>query len=308
MQVLSPNQRARLRWVFVGSGGIRAGWSVLLFALIVAGLGFAIGMFIRHVLHHVPQKPTGEIAPVPILIREVIFCAICFAATAMMAWIEGRSAWSYGLQGPRVVAKFVTGWVGGLVCLSLLVLALYAGGYLAFEGRALHGLSIVGYGLVWLLVFFLVGLFEETLFRGYVQATLARGMGFWPAAAVISLSFGAAHLSNGGESVAGIAGVVVAGLIFCLLLWMSGSLWLGIGFHTAWDWAQSYLYGTPDSGLMMRGHLFVTHAVGDARLSGGSAGPEGSILGAPVLICGLLAMVFLLRRLGMFTLRVVAAE
>jgi membrane protease YdiL (CAAX protease family) len=270
--------------------------------------GFVVGMFFRHVLHHVPQKPVGELAPSFLLIRDAVFFAVTLAATAVMGWIEGKSVWSYGLQGPRVVAKLAAGWVGGLVCLSLLVVALDAGGYLAFDGRALHGLSVLKYGLVWLLAFFLVGMAEESLFRGYVQATLARGMGFWPAAVVVSLLFGAAHLGNGGESVGGIIGVIAAGLIFCLLLWVSGSLWLGIGFHTAWDWAQSYLYGTPDSGLMMRGHLFMTHAVGDSRFSGGSAGPEGSILGAPVLICGLLAMVFLLRWLGMFARPVVAAE
>lgn len=301
-------QRARLRWIFLGSDGIRAGWSVLIFALVMAFFGFVVQVFFRHVLHHVPQKPTGEISPMFVLIRDAVFFALTLAATAVMGWIEGRSVWSYGLQGPLVIAKLVCGWLGGLVCLSLLVLALNAGGYLVFDGRALHGVSMVGYGLVWLLAFFLVGLAEETLFRGYLQATLTRGMGFWPAAAVVSLTFGAAHLGNGGESIAGITGVIVAGLIFCLLLWISGSLWLGIGFHTTWDWAQSYLYGTPDSGLMMRGHLFMTHAAGDARLSGGSAGPEGSILGAPVLICGLLAMVFLLRRLGMFAAPAVAAE
>jgi membrane protease YdiL (CAAX protease family) len=308
MKFLSPTQQAGLRWVFIGSDGIRAGWSVLIFAFVIGFFGFAVQMFFVHVLHHVPKKPTGEIAPAFLLIRDAIFLAVTLVATAVMGLIEGKSVWSYGLQGPRVVAKFVSGWVGGLVCLSLLVVALNASGYLVFDGRALHGVSIVGYGFVWLLAFLLVGLSEETLFRGYVQATLTRGMGFWPAALVISLSFGAAHLGNPGESVAGIAGVVAAGLIFCLLLWVSGSLWLGIGFHTAWDWAQSYFYGTPDSGLMMRGHLLVTHAVGDARMSGGSAGPEGSILGAPVLICGLLAMVFLLRWLGMFAAPAVAAE
>jgi len=41
----------------------------------------------------------------------------------------------------------------GLVCLSLVVGVLYAGGFLAFDGWALHGLPILGYGLIWLPVF-----------------------------------------------------------------------------------------------------------------------------------------------------------
>jgi len=130
---------------------------------------------------------------------------------------------------------------------------------------------------------------------------LTRGIGFWPAAALISIVFGLFHVGNPGESYAGLIGVVVAGLVFCVLLRVSGSLWLGIGFHTAWDWSQSYLYGTPDSGTMMRGHLLETRAIGDALISGGSAGPEGSVLGAPVMAIGIILLIVLWRRLGVIS-------
>jgi membrane protease YdiL (CAAX protease family) len=192
------------------------------------------------------------------------------------------------------------GCAGGFASLSLLVAVLYGGGFLVFDGVALHGLSIVFWGVLWLAAFVLVGLSEETMFRGYIQYTLARGIGFWPGAVLISLLFGAAHLQNHGENFFGIVQVVAAGLIFCLLLWLSGSLWLAIGFHTAWDWAQSFFYGTPDSGLMMAQHLFITHAAGNPRFSGGSAGPEGSLLAAPILLLGLLVLVLVCRRLALF--------
>ena len=50
---------------------------------------------------------------------------------------------------------------------------------------------------------------------------------------------------------------------------MTGSLWWAIGFHAAWDWGESYFYGTSDSGLMARGHLFGEHPVGKLLWSGG---------------------------------------
>jgi membrane protease YdiL (CAAX protease family) len=299
--------RGRIRWIFVGAHGIRAGWSFLIFIAVLGAMVGAFGAFAHFVLHHHPQVPKGEMPPGQLLIREVIFLVLTLAATAIMARIERRSLWSYGLAGPRPVGNFAAGWLGGLACLSLLVGGLNAGGYLVFDGAALHGIDIIGYALIWLLVFLLVGLGEEALFRGYLQATLARGIGFWPAAIVMSLLFGLAHTSNPGEDLAGIIGVIVAGLVFCLLLRVSGSLWLGIGFHTAWDWAQSYLYGTPDSGLMMRGHLLATHAAGNVRFSGGSAGPEGSVLGGPALVLGLLALVWTARRAGLFAARQPAA-
>jgi membrane protease YdiL (CAAX protease family) len=94
------------------------------------------------------------------------------------------------------------------------------------------------------------------------------------------------HKGNPGESPIGLLSAGLAGMVFCLSLWRTGSLWWAIGFHTSWDWAQSFVYGVADSGLMTQHHLMATHPVGRPILSGGTTGPEGSvmILGAFVLI------------------------
>ena len=92
------------------------------------------------------------------------------------------------------------------------------------------------------------------------------------------------HLGNAGETAAGIAAVGVAGLVFAYSLWWTGSLWWAVGMHTAWDWAETCLFGTADSGLRAVGHVLTTHAAGPAWLSGGSTGPEGSVLVLPVLV------------------------
>ena len=92
------------------------------------------------------------------------------------------------------------------------------------------------------------------------------------------------HIQNGGEDPAGLAGVFLAGILFSYALWRTGSLWWGIGFHTTWDWAQSFLFGVPDSGILSKGRLFATHASGRVLFSGGVDGPEGSLLLIPVLL------------------------
>ena len=53
---------------------------------------------------------------------------------------------------------------------------------------------------------------------------------------------------------------------------------VGGGCHAGWDWAQSYFYGTSDSGLIIEGHLLSEHPTGPALWSGGTTGPEGSLL------------------------------
>jgi membrane protease YdiL (CAAX protease family) len=292
--------RERLHWVFVGSDGIRAVWSILIFLLLVAIPAGAINFVVRHVFHIAPNKAAvHELRPLLTLSGEALFCVLILAATAVMARIEHRRFGAYGLQAGRVGVKVVIGWLGGFGCLSLLVGLLASGHFLIFDGLALHGGAILGYGLIWLAGFAAVGLAEETTFRGYILSRLTRAIGFWPAALLTSLLFGASHIANHGETALGLTAVVAAGLVFCLLLRVTGSLWVGIGFHAAWDWAQSYLYGTPDSGLLARGHLLISHAAGDARFSGSDVGPEGSVLAAPVMIAGLLALVWVCRRPAM---------
>ena len=107
------------------------------------------------------------------------------------------------------------------------------------------------------------------------------------------------RVANDGETALGIAGVFAAGMLLCLLVRLSGALWLGIGFHTAWDWAQSYLYGVPDSGTMIEGHLLISHAMGDTRFSGGTVGPEGSVFAMPVLVAGLVVLSWAYRKTGL---------
>ena len=101
---------------------------------------------------------------------------------------------------------------------------------------------------------------------------------------LLCLPFGAHAWSNPGESPVGLVGVGAASLIFCLSLWYTGSLWWAVGFHAAWDWGQSYFYGTADSGLVAQGHLFREHPVGRPLWSGGATGPEGSVIVLPLLL------------------------
>jgi uncharacterized protein len=76
----------------------------------------------------------------------------------------------------------------------------------------------------------------------------------------------------------------VVSLLLALSVWFTGSLWWAIGFHAAWDWGQSFLYGTPDSGLLVTGHYLTSRPRGTVLLSGGETGPEGSLYAVALLV------------------------
>jgi len=75
---------------------------------------------------------------------------------------------------------------------------------------------------------------------------LAGGLLRW-AATLLSLLFGAAHLSKPDESAMDIAAIVCFGLFLCLTRQRTGSLWFAIGFHAMWNYAAMALYAAPAS-------------------------------------------------------------
>ncbi len=269
------------QWLFFGPQGLRAGWAILVYATICAILvlvcEFAVGPF----LHLHPGVP---IPPSTGLLLELSHILPVIAATAIMAALERRPFLHYGFQGCARGLRLLSGFVWGFVAISVVVLILRQLGYLSLDGRTMGGIAALRYAMAWAAMFLLVGFAEEAMFRGYAQFTITRGIGFWWGAFLLSFPFGLMHAPNPGESPVGLVGAGAASLIFCLSLWYTGSLWFAVGFHAAWDWGQSYFYGTADSGLVAQGHLFAEHPIGKPLWSGGATGPEGSVIVLPLLV------------------------
>jgi membrane protease YdiL (CAAX protease family) len=211
-------------------------------------------------------------------------------ATWIVSRMEKRPLDDYGLPLSQTFGRrFWEGCIWGFAMLSAIVLLLRATGHFQIDSVALTGGALFRYALGWAAAFLAVSISEELAFRGYWLFTFARRLRFWPAALFTSAIFGVAHLGNPGENFLGILQVVVTGLLFCLMIRRTGTLWFALGFHAAWDWAETFFYGTPDSGLIGVGHYLNTSSHGPNWLTGGSAGPEGSIFAFLVLfLCALL--------------------
>lgn len=124
----------------------------------------------------------------------------------------------------------------------------------------------------------------------------AEGAGFWQAAWVTSTTFGFVHTGNHGETWIGIFAAATIGFVFCVSIRVTGSAWWAIGCHAAWDWAETYFYGTADSGFVAQGHLLSTSPTGSVLWSGGTDGPEGSLLVLPVVLLLLVALLVMYGR------------
>jgi membrane protease YdiL (CAAX protease family) len=226
------------------------------------------------------QRHAGQITVTPLLMggsEATAFVLLCVAAL-IMGKIEHRKFSEYGLPPRQALGEhFWIGILSGFLAISGTLLTMYLLHGFRVTGLALHGTAILSSLIAWGIAFLLVGLFEEFLCRGYVQYTLASGIGFWPAAFVVSGLFGLAHAVNPSETAVGAVAAGMFGLLFCLFLRRTGSLWLAVGFHAAWDWGQTF-YGVPDSGMLPYHSVLSSAFSGPLWLTGGTVGPEASVL------------------------------
>jgi hypothetical protein len=348
--VAAPGERIYrwTNWAFIGGQGLRAGWSISIFFILLFLFASAAG-FVLAPLHLVDSATRRDFTASSAFFSELIGFVALVGAAAVVAFIERRkSLLAFNLTGPLRALHFLGGLAAGFAALSLLVGAMALGGWLQFGPVALSGAHILKYGAMWAVAFLLVGCVEEGIFRGYLQFTLTRGINFWwalatvgvlclnlllrskgngvwgvyfvallgllpclilqlrktarsafwQAAWVTSTLFGFIHTGNGGENWIGIFAAALIGFVFCVSVWVTGSAWWAIGCHTAWDWAETYFYGTADSGLVAKGHYLTTSPAGNPLWSGGADGPEGSllVLGAVMLLLLILLVIYSRRR------------
>jgi membrane protease YdiL (CAAX protease family) len=139
---------------------------------------------------------------------------------------------------------------------------------------------------------------EEIVFRGVVYRILENTFGTLAALIVSSLLFGLMHSTNPGATLFTSTAVALeAGLLLGLAYSATRSLWFPIGIHFGWNFAQGGIFSAPVSGFQFKGILDFRLS-GPEILTGGSFGPESSIVALLVCLFGSLWMVWAVIRFG----------
>jgi len=280
---LTPLSSRRFRRFFFSDDGLRIIWRLVIFVVLSRALSTVIFKLCKAIgLGRLFEF--SRLTPASIGFGHLVIFVATVIATVVMTQIERREFGEYGLPVRKAFqADFWSGGgLGFLAISSSLALTFIFHGF-RVAGLAIHGEAVLVSGAYWGIAFVIVGLAEEFSYRGYLQWTLSRGTGFWPAAVLLSAGFALAHARNSGESVVGLLSIVLFGLLFCLFLWRRGNLWLAVGFHAGWDWGETFFYGTPDSGLRPTHNFLTSTFIGPEWLTGGKAGPEASLFTPLVL-------------------------
>ena len=189
------------------------------------------------------------------------------------------------------LTKYLGGLVLGTALMSAVCLVLKITGQLRFEGLALTGGSIP-LVLVSILMWIPQGACEEVMFRGYMIPDLKKRVGFTWSMLLSSILFSVFHSMNVGYTPLASVNLFLIALLFAMISYKSGSIWITCGAHTAWNFCQGNLYGLQVSGSELNGAILKTSYLSGAKdiITGGSFGPEGGLAVTAIIVPILIVM------------------
>jgi uncharacterized protein len=255
-------------------------------------LGIAIGLtataifLVMHVLKIKTDLDAGLSARTLLIAEGLQAILMVVIPTAIMIRLAQEPATYFGWGRTNRLPQLGIGVFAGAGLMTLLLAILALLGVFSFGSPSLPPIQAVTHGLGYIVAFTLTAIAEEGFVRGYALVQLSRAISFWPAAIVTSLAFAALHLTHATETPIALFQAGLIALVWAYSFRRSGGLWFAWGFHAAWDFTQTFLFGVPDSGMSASDVLMHSSLHGPALLTGGSAGPEGSLVALPITVVG----------------------
>jgi len=275
----------KLKQAFIAPDGkLRAIWRAtiyyaagtwLVFPLVDAALAL-----LSKSAHLSPGLTAGNIA-----LSEFANFLTALICTGAFALYERRRVDSYGLPVNRAFSwQTFEGAAAGVIMAGAVAIGMIMLGGMQIKGLASSGGALVFFALAWLGANICVGVAEEFWFRSYLQQTLWKSIGFWPATTLIALIFTAEHyFFKQGENIWDVITLISLSMLLSYTMLRTGTLWFAVGFHIAFDYMQLFVIGTPNGSHLPVGRLLDVRFNGPAWLTGGVLGTEASFLMYPAI-------------------------
>ena len=253
---------------FVKEKPSKSWWPSLLWTFIFAMAGAAI---IDPIVNLVMGKTlyTEQIGGLFTFIGAILLTVV------YTVFFKKRSIRALGFKKEDFGKNYGLGLVIGLLLVCLVVgTATLFGGFSIELKQKIEWLWIG----VAALGFFIQGLAEEVIMRGYLFTEVASHKGRLWGLLVSSIAFTALHAANPGMTVLPILNLFIFGLFFGLLFWLTDNIWIVGAGHSIWNFTLGPVLGILVSGQAFPASIFTTiPKEGMDLISGGNFGVEGSI-------------------------------
>lgn len=200
------------------------------------------------------------------------------------AIFEGHKQQTLKSLGLKVNLKTVPDLLFGFVLSGVLISFLYIVGIvlgwihiekLVWETLPLF--SLIKRSSHWLLIFVLVGVWEELVARGYWLHIVKKDFNLILGVIISSSLFAASHLVNPHATWRVALIVFTMGLLLAYSKIRTSALWLPIGFHIGWNFFLTTIFGFSVSGIN-KFSLLQNSISGPEWLLGGKFGLEDGLL------------------------------
>ena len=217
---------------------------------------------------------------------------LIFVYVGLFRLYERRSISEFAIRyaGKENLIGFI---VGGLLVGSIILVLLISG---SISFTVLNPFTIIFKPLI---LFILLSLLEEIIFRGILYRITEQSLGTWIALIISALLFGIVHITNDHADFLGILSAALAGVMLGVIYTIRGRLWYPLAIHVGWNFFQ-YFFGLPVSGLDDFEYFMDASREGPAWFVGGAFGIENSVL-TILMILGLSAfLIYRIRITGKF--------
>lgn len=201
------------------------------------------------------------------------------ATTIMVKLFEKNKTWSLGLNSNEKFYSFSIGVLFSFSIFALTFFIIYLVGGVNIDSLQFENAFIVS-ASIGLLLAICDTFSEEVLFRGYIQGLLNHHYGVYVSVIVSSVIFAFLHSLGHDifENPFFLLNLLFAGFFLAIIRQITGSLWIPIGYHFAWNTLVRIV--NPNEGI-------ITYKSMNDFISGGSIGIDNGltfILLFPIII------------------------
>jgi membrane protease YdiL (CAAX protease family) len=234
-----------MKSIFIGKTGyIRAGWSIVLVLLTYVLTAFVSSMLtaLFFDMNVIIENPSYDNI-------QGFFTSILTAAAviALFCLLYKKKPADMGLDKKYIFLRYIIGTAMGIVAVSLVSLSFFLYGNPTFTWVGFtpeNSLPII----TSMLAMIGVALHEEIISRGFFMSAL-RTTGSKVAVFVIPpIIFSGMHFFNPDYNVLSFITAAMAGFLFAYMFVRTGSLYLPMGFHFAWNFSLGGIWGLPLGG------------------------------------------------------------
>lgn len=195
--------------------------------------------------------------------------------------------------------NYLKGILIGLLMILSVVLLLKISGFATFT----INISQVTWPIfvLFILGWAIQGFEEELITRSILMNYFAVNNGVIGGIVINSLIFAILHLGNPAFGILPFVNIMLIGIVFSLLFYISDDIFLPAAAHSFWNFAQGNIFGIEVSGMdEISNTILKTKLMGSDLISGGAFGFEGSIFVTLVEIIMIFVIIKIIKRRNLY--------